>query len=159
MFLPEEICEKHGLKPFFVCNILLAMRRVLQAKRDFDIEHWENYYNELSDEELSKRIEEIEALIETPEGQKKLLKNIEEKRNTAERQFSKLAESIKYWTIPKAYLTRIAKQEDITWENFLSILKEENPELDIEKFTEDCRKYFSRNSNPQMQKLLKNYQW
>lgn len=67
---------------------------MLQAKRDFDIEHWEKYYNELSEEEISRRIEEIEALIETPESQGKLLKSMEEKENTAERQFAKLAESI-----------------------------------------------------------------
>lgn len=94
MFLSEEICNKHGLKPFFVCNILLAMRRILQAKRDFNIEHWEKYCNELSDKELSRRIEEIEALIETPEGQEKLLKRMEEKRNSTERQFATLAESV-----------------------------------------------------------------
>ncbi|MDO4713886.1 MAG: hypothetical protein Q4B28_04510 [bacterium] len=96
MFLPEEICEKHGLKPFFICNILLAMRRVLQAKRDFDIEHWENYYNELSDGELSKRIEAFEQLISSPNGEQQLLEKLEEKENNPERQFSKLAESIKY---------------------------------------------------------------
>lgn len=159
MFFPEEICQKHSLKPFFVCNILLAMRRIQKAKKDFDIEHRKKYLNESSEKEMIKKIEAFEQLISSPEGKEVLLKRLEEKENNPERQFSKLAESIKYWTIPKAYLTRIAKQEDITWKNLLSILKEENPELDIEKFTEDCKKYFSRNSNPQMQKLLKSYQW
>lgn len=135
------------------------MRRILQAKRDFDIENWEKYCNELSNKELSRRIEEIEALIETPEGQEKLLKRMEEKRNTAERQFAKLAESVHTWALKKEYLARFAKQKDITWETFLSILKEENPKLNTEAFTEDCKKYFSRNSNPQMQKFLKTSQW
>ena len=123
MFIPETISKKHHLNPFFISHILLAMARILQARKNFDLEHWEKYFKELWDGELSRRIEAVEKLIETPEGQEKLLK----------------------------------KMEDITWETFLNILKEENPQLDAEKITEDCRKYLHEEPNLLLEKLLNSW--
>ena len=154
MFIPETISKKHHLNPFFTSHILLAMARILQTRKNFDLEHWEKYFKELWDDELSRRIEAVEKLIETPEGQEKLLKKMEDKWNSAEWQFAKLAESIHSWELKKEHLARFAKQEDITWETFLNILKEENPQLDAEKFTEDCREYLDEEPNLLLEKLL-----
>ena len=158
MHLPPEYCEKYGFHPVFINTILTYMTWIANAKNDFDIEHLEKYdefgpceaqrywcehFEEITEEENQKLNKEIEEYI----------KNCDEEG----RMFYVIAKDIRYKQIKKEYVALIAKKEQITWKNFLAILRYENPALDILAFTKDCKNQLTENSDSLMKKLLDQY--
>ena len=158
MFLSEEICEKHNLNTLFVCEILMFMTWIAESKSDFDINHLEKYdilkdfyekydsydFENLSEKEEEKIWDEMRSHIKAA--------------GIDARRFHNIAESITDNTTKKKYVSLIAKKQQINRENFLKILQCENPNLDIQAFTDDCKENLIENPDPLFEKLLKNYQ-
>lgn len=139
MILSSECCEKHNLDPFFVCNILLIMTWILEEETDFDIENYEKYLDLETENQLIKKVKNPDTMyIGVPDlwDWEILLK---EKLWNPAWTFTRLAEEIHYKQINKAHVKFFAKLKDITWENFLLILKSKNPFLDTDAFTADCK--------------------
>lgn len=141
-----------------MCEILMFMTWIAESKSDFDINHLEKYdilkdfyekYDSYDFENLSEKEEE--------KIWDEMRSHIKAARIDA-RHFYNIAESITDNTTKKKYVSLIAKKQQISWENFLKILQCENPNLDIQAFTDDCKENLIENPDPLFEKLLKNYQ-
>ncbi len=153
MLLWEEICKKHQLHPFFVCQIFTFMSWILEAESNFDIEHLEKYKNPIP---IPVNLENLENF--TPEEWKRYEKYLRKKLNNPNRTYWRLTDEIRYEQVKKKYIALIAKKEEATWRNFLTILKTEQPQLDTATFTQDCKQDLLENPDPLLEKLLNEYQ-
>lgn len=158
MHLQPKYCEKYGFHTVFINTILTYMTWIANAKNDFNIEHlekydkfgpceaqryWSEHFEELTEEENQSLLKEIEEYLKTCD---------EEGRNFISLQGIFVTNRSK-----KEYIALIARKEHITRKKFLTILQYENPKLNIQAFTEDCKNQLTEDPDPLMKKLLDAY--
>lgn len=85
-------------------------------------------------------IEQLETYLKNPTNQ--------------ELDYHKIAVELSNNNINTADIKLIAKKQDITRKNLLTILKQKNPDLNEETFTADCKTLLAENPDPLFQKLL-----